>query len=306
MTFADIPEVVVDYVRSVFAIANDKVSRTLSDHPSMHEEMLDQTLLTELVAAPPAFFAKERAAVDIQTHWLGGRHMWGRWEIADIALIVLLRRAGHLEQRKVALLQTKRLYSKELPVEPLTLDDYVIGIGRLGDRTDPTVPLTRQRAFSFGDDCVYAAMTAGSDQAKHINAYERDRGIPVFYGFYNPLTLPSRALYPALNGEPSKSANRLGCRVQTSTHVHGHLGSLTDGISPTFAGLRDLAIPTTTDPFGASGWRLETFVADEVLRCRQGALFDSRTDPKLDALFYGRGAPISAAIAITIDIGGVD
>ena len=57
MTFADIPEVVVDYVRSVFAIANDKVSRTLSDHPSMHEEMLDQTLLTELVAAPPAFFA---------------------------------------------------------------------------------------------------------------------------------------------------------------------------------------------------------------------------------------------------------
>lgn len=41
MAFADIPEVVIDYVRQVFAAANDRVSRKMSDHPSMHEESLD-------------------------------------------------------------------------------------------------------------------------------------------------------------------------------------------------------------------------------------------------------------------------
>ncbi len=232
--------------------------------------------------------------------------MWDRWEIADIALIILLRGNGHLEQRKVALLQTKRLYSKEIPVESLSLDDYLIGIGRLGDRTDRTVPLTSQREFSFGDDCIYAAMNAGSDQVTHIEEYERKRQIPVFYGFYNPLQLPSRTLYPALNGERATSTNQLGCRVQTSALVHKQLGALAPGTSPTFANLRDPAQPSSADLFSPSGWRLEHFVADEVLRCRQGTLFDGMSDPRLDALFYRRSAPISAAIAITIEVGRGD
>lgn len=99
--FSDIPEAVIDYVRSVFGAANDKVSRALTDHPSMHEPMLDQILVTELTAAPPAFFAREQISLNIETHWLGGRWMYRRWEIADIAIFVMLRRQGWLEQRKV-------------------------------------------------------------------------------------------------------------------------------------------------------------------------------------------------------------
>lgn len=41
MTFNNIPEVVIDYVRRVFAAANDRVSRRISEHLSMHEESLD-------------------------------------------------------------------------------------------------------------------------------------------------------------------------------------------------------------------------------------------------------------------------
>ena len=52
------------------------------------------------------------------------------------------------------------------------------------------------------------------------------------------------------------------------------------------------------------GWRLERFVADEVLRCREGRLFDDTTDPNLRALFYARSAPITAAIVMTVDIDG--
>lgn len=302
MTFDDIPQVVIDYVRQVFATANDKVSRRMSQHPSMHEESLDHSLIDELTDAPPAFFADARAAVVIESHWLGGRRMWGRWEIADIALIVMLRSHGRLDQRKVALLQTKRLYSDEIAVEPLGWDDFAIGIGRLADRTDPIIPLTRQRTFSFDNDSKYGAMSAGSKQVGHIEAYVQSRAIPVFYALYNPLQIPFQAQYPTLNGQKLATRNDLGCRVQTMDQVHGQLAPLTVGQPPTFGDLKHTTLVSPHDAFASSGWRLENFVADEVLRCRQGALFDVAANANLRALFYERTAPIEAAITITIDI----
>lgn len=304
MSFANVPNVVIDYVRRVFADANDRVSRKMSDHPSMHEESLDHTLIDELTDAPAAFFAAEGAAVCIESHWLGGRRMYGRWEIADIAIMILLRMDGGLVQRKVALLQTKRLYTDEIAVEPREIDDFIIGIGRLGDRVDQEFPLTRQRTFAFDDDSKYGAMSAGGEQVENIEAYVRERRIPVFYAFYNPRQLPFKGQYPARNGDRSEQPNKLGCRVQTMAHVHGHLATLAKGRSPTFRGLKNTEVPIEGDGFNGSGWRLESFVADEVLRCRQGALFDGSADKNLEHLFYRRSAPIQAAISITIEVGG--
>jgi hypothetical protein len=50
--------------------------------------------------------------------------------------------------------------------------------------------------------------------------------------------------------------------------------------------------------------RLETFVADEVLNCREGRLFEKSEDEDLYALLYQRHAPISSMIMITIDLPG--
>ncbi|MDQ1159548.1 hypothetical protein QE385_003945 [Sphingomonas sp. SORGH_AS 950] len=302
--FGGIPDVVIDYVRDVFAGANEKVSRALTDHPSMHEPMLDGILIAELSASPPAFFAAEQIALNIETHWLGGRWMYRRWEIADIALIVMLRRRGHLEQRKVALLQTKRLYSKELPAEADEPEDYVIGIGRLADRTDPQRPFYQQRAFGFDQGSTYDATRAGHEQVNRIEAYFGERDIPVYYGLYNPLVLPFKGLYPAAPDTNSHLANEFGCRVLRSSDVHGPLARLSDGQAPSVANLT-LAMPLdASDPGSTRGWRLERFVADEVLRCQEGKLFDDQADPNLRALFYARTAPITAAIVMTVDMDG--
>lgn len=208
--FSTIPDVVIDCVRNVFARANEKVSRALTDHPSMHEPMLDSILIAELSAAPAAFFGAERIALDIETHWLGGRWMYRRWEIADIALIVMLRRHGQLEQRKVALLQTKRLYSKEIAADSFEPENYVIGIGRLGDRTDPQRPLFQQRTFGFDQDSTYDATHAGHEQIARIEAYFGERDIPVYYGLYNPVVLPLKGVYPAAPGSTGHLANTFG------------------------------------------------------------------------------------------------
>lgn len=300
--FAEIPEVVIDYVRDVFAAANDKVTRTMSVHPSMHEESLDHILVMELSATPPAFFAAQQVGVSLESHWLGGRHLFERWEIADIAFFVILRRAGHLVARKVALLQTKRLYSKEIPVGPIDPFDYRVGIGRLVDRTDPQVPMTLQRRFRFDGQCAYGAMIAGHDQVQRIDRYEESRGIPVYYGLYNPLAIPYDADYPASDGCPPTAMNDVGMRVLAAGTVHAALASLEVGRAPTFDGLTT-SQTHSNDAEASYGWRIENFVADEVLRCRQGRRFDSVTDERLSDLLYRRSAPIAAAITMTIDVG---
>lgn len=129
--FGNIPVEVVEYIRKVFGEANHEASRALTQHPSMHEETLDHAFIGKLNASPPVFFAASQAGVEIETHWLGGRRMYERWEIADIAVVILLRTRGKLIARKVALLQTKRLYSDELSGVELEESDYRVGIGRL-------------------------------------------------------------------------------------------------------------------------------------------------------------------------------
>jgi hypothetical protein len=301
--FDAIPDVVIDYVRAVFGAANEKVSTTMSLHPSMHEESLDHVLIMELTASAPAFFAQEQVGVSLESHWLGARWMHGHWEIADIAFFVLLRRRGHLIARKVALLQTKRLYSREIAVVPVDESDYRIGIGRLADRTDHSVPISSQRIFGFDNTSVYQATQAGHRQIDHIDEYFELRGIPVYYGFYNPLILPFHTTYPVLNGQLPLSTNEIGFRVMPSEHVHAVVRNLGEGRSPSVDNITATRPLDPADARSTLGWRLERFVADEVLRCRQGRMFEDLTDPNLRGLLYERSAPIAAAITITIDLG---
>ena len=302
--FDALPDVAIDFVREVFRVANEKVSRAMTTHPSMHEESLDHILIMELTAAQSAFFATEQVGVSLESHWLGGRWMHGRWEIADIAIFILLRRRGSLVVRKVALLQTKRLYSREIPVAPIDESDYRIGIGRLADRIDRLIPISRQRMFGFDFSSAYQATEAGHRQINNIDQYSELQGIPVYYGFYNPLALPFQTAYPISDGRVPEGENKIGCRVLPAPHVHEVMRKLDEGRSPSVS---DIAVSSPLDARDATstlGWRLEHFVADELLRCRQGRLFDDLDDPNLRGLLYGRSAPIASAITITIDVWG--
>ncbi|MGY2808708.1 hypothetical protein [Bradyrhizobium sp. USDA 4506] len=311
--FADIPPVVIEFIRAEFAKANDTTSNSTFFHPNLHEEQLDFSLVNSLSASPPTFFAAENAAVQIESHWLGGRRMWRRWEIADIAIFIILRRSGYLDSRKVALLQTKRLYSREIPVVGLSLSDYVIGVGRIADRTDPSFPLSRPRSFTFDENCRYNALRHGPSsepeeepQPERIDNDTADSGIPVYYGFYNPPELPVFATYPHNSTALAPAQNIIGNRVQPAPAVHAVLAGLPAGTAPSVADLKASSQFDDNDPQSQLGWRLENFIADEVLRCRQGKLFTDQSDENLRRLLYERSAPLMSAISITVDLGGKD
>jgi len=299
--FPTLPEDVIDAARAAFSDANDRVSQLLMRQPAMHEEGLDFHLVSKLDEFG-AQILKSGSALVIETHWLGGRRHWGRWEISDIAVVIAVRVHGGLVARKVALLQTKRLYSKEIAVENIDRSDYDIGIGRLIDRTDRMIPLFKQRRFSFTNECVYGAMSSGSKQVQRIDDYVGERGIPVYYALYNPPSLPSSGLHPETGGINPLEDNVVGCRVLKREEVNEILADMPVGATPSFAAMANPKRKSRFDPFAVHGWRLETFVADEVMRCREGRLFEDAQDEILASLLYRRSAPITAAIVMTIDL----
>jgi hypothetical protein len=254
--FPQLPEDAIEFVRGAFAEANRKAALLLSRQPSIHEEGLDFHLISARDEIGPRLLPGSGAAVEIQTHWLGGRRHFGSWEIADIALVIVVRRSGTLVARKVALLQSKRLYSREIPVSELDRADYEVGIGRLIDRVERLVPLSTQRAFSFSNACVYGAMTAGSPQVERIECYMRERGIPVYYTLYNPGRMPTSGMVPRLVEEPEEDSVQLGCRVLSAEEAHAALAVLPVGRPPAFAELIAPSREAGDDPYAAHGWRL--------------------------------------------------
>jgi hypothetical protein len=298
-----IPNDVIDYVRDVFGEANREATMALARQPAAHEEQLDFQIFAALDKIGPRSFPGSGAAIEIDTHWLGGRrHFERRWEIADIGVVIALRVGGKLVWRKVALLQSKRLYSREIPVSEMERADYGIGIGRLVDRVEALQPLTQPRAFRFTPECVYGAMRAGDEQSTVIDRYMRERRMPVYYSFYNPPDIPYEGTVPRVAVMPLETEQlELGCRVMRAIDVHMVLRSLPIGSTPQFGQIR-LSAPAMAGSFGDHGWRLESFIADEVLRCREGRRFDQAEDSDLHALLYLRDYPISSLIHITVDL----
>ena len=297
-----IPEDVISFVREIFSEANVDATMALARQPSAHEEMLDFQTFAALDRVGPSIMPSSGTAVEIDSHWFGGRRLWGHWEIADIVVVIILRQGDRVMWRKVALLQSKRLYSREIPVTELEWQDYAIGIGRSLQQTESRPPRTQQRAFSFTIDCVYGAMRSGGSQVQAIDQYMRSRNIAVYYSFYNPPKMPYRSAIPRPASLPLQREDiPLGCRVLRAADAHRALANLPVGRTPQFAEIAVLAA-SPTDEYAPYGWRLETFIADEVLRCREGRLFERHDDADLYALLYERDYPIASMIMISIDL----
>jgi len=301
-----IPNEVTDWIRSVFAEVNQRTSEKLSRIPNVHETSLDMTIIEQLSRhAVPIRFPSDWL-LRLDTHFLGGARYWGKWEIADIGILVIFRRRGVVERTKIALLQSKRLYpiEAEAPDEDQIVD-YEVGFGRLLESEQEFKSAVRKRNFTFANESRYRVLEYQGKQYKAILEYVRNEGVPVHYLFHNPLTLPSEVTLPAEAHEGNKAATScdIGGRVVGAEALDRKLES---------AKLKKFENPSFVQVIGTAGpvengcWRLEHFVADLVVGCKEGYRggTNPHEDSKLFRVFSNRTAPISAAISITIDSPG--
>ena len=99
--------------------------------------------------------------VKIETHFLGGMRHFRRWEIADIGILLFIRDPLRVATRKVALLQSKRLYPTTMTVREETTVDYEIGFARLADPSDLARSIAYESQFTFNASCRYGELVAG-------------------------------------------------------------------------------------------------------------------------------------------------
>lgn len=297
MAQIDLPSDLLNWFKDVFGDCNDRIARKISLVPNSPEPSLDMTFVEHFsqYGAPVRF--KSGWTVRVDTHFLGGlRHFYGQWEIADIGLLVHYRRGGALIQSKAAVFQSKRLYPQGVSVREEIREDYEIGFGRLADPEDARLPLHVACTYRFDIDCRYAALRAHDRQYKDIATYIRESKVPVFYQFYGPVLLPLELAFPFPADGIELPNNEFGTRILGAKQVLMLLEQKPENYSPS---VRDLT--GANADVSAFGWRLEEFVADHLLPCKEGYVYTDLHDTEIFRLFNRRAGPIAAAVAFSIE-----
>jgi len=99
----DLPDDVVEHLRSIFSGCNARTTEKLSNNPNVPEESLDLSWIEHMTRHSAVAELPSAWLVKIETHYLGGMRHFYRWEIADIGVLLHLRLASG-RQSKVALL----------------------------------------------------------------------------------------------------------------------------------------------------------------------------------------------------------
>lgn len=289
---AQIPLDVLNELREIFGSCNEQVTRKLSMAPNVQEESLDQSWVEHLSHRSSPTTLSSEWTIAIETHYLGGLRHYKRWEIADIGVLVFARFPDGSRTNKVALLQSKRLYPTSGPVRVETPGDFQTGFARLADPESWNLSIGLEREFRFDSTSRYGALRLDSDQARAIVDYERARKLKVYYQLYNPWSVPFEQVVPLRGYLPPTGRPDLGIRIVPATAMHREVPP---DRNPSLGDIAKLS------PIPDYGWRLEDFICDEVLACREGDKFNSIDEDSIQTLFYRRSGPISAAIAVTIE-----
>jgi hypothetical protein len=301
-----LPQNVIDWIRDVFATVNRRTSAKLSRLGNVWETSLDMTVIEQLSQFSAPFKFPSDWIVHLDTHYLGGGRYWGEWEIADLGVLVVFRLRRKVLATKVALLQSKRLYPEEIEAKLEDLrPDYETGFGRLLESDSEYRSVVKPRTFHFTTNSRFRALEYKGKQYEAILKYVKETGIAVHYLLYNPVVLPWSLTLPVTGTSPSEEVlASIGCRVvgAGTMDVKLKVASLAKSENPSFSHVAG----TNQSELDNSLWRLERFIADLVLGCKEGYLAGTNPfkDEGLFRVFNRRSGPISAAISITIDAPG--
>ena len=294
-----IPPFIIAWFTGVFAGANRKLSEKFLNVPATPEGNFDLAFIEYLTNyAEPQKFASDWA-IRIDTHYLGGLRHFRSWEVADIGVFVFFQRKGHLVRQKVALLQSKRLYPTTGEITELEEYDFRVGMAMIAKRDKHAPSMLSQKVFQFTDASKYRKLISGDDQHEAIDGYMRTTGFPIFYLFYNPPVVPLKITVPLLERHQLSGGPAIGIKVIPATYVFDLLRKKKKGYTPSLGDTQGLLQDSDGILYG---WRLEHFFADLLLGCTAGRRFTDADAGLMESLFYRRSGPISAVIAVTVEV----
>jgi len=297
-----LPEEVIGFVRNHFSNCNDQLAHSLSLFPGIREESLDNNFI--------AYFSKIGGPVKVNPNWnvrfeahfIGGGRHYHTWEVADIGLMVVFRKKGKIIRSKMAFLQSKKLYADNVKFPER--DPYGrMGMGRLLDTDSEHRYKAKTKILKFEEKSKYKAFKKDSEQQNAMSSFQKHFGIKMYYLFYNPFVIPHIIQSP-LEGEIGLTENKVGCRIMTKDVLDEALKIHSKNHTPSYGDIKYMLEGEFMDEEHAGGWRFEYFIADLLLRCKEGLIDDSPNFETLQELLHQKSNPISAALSITIDNDG--
>jgi hypothetical protein len=297
-TLPAFPAAVHRYVASVFSSANRRVCEKIARTPNCSEPALDMTLVEQMSQYSGPQVVAPGWAVRIDIHYLGGLRHFHNWEVADIGLLVFAKQGSSVVAKKTALLQSKRLYPNAGGIAEESPEDYQIGFGGLLPSAVSPKSLALSHKFEFTAGSKYKALRVNDEQYRAIATYEDSHKLDVHYLLYNPWSIGTSYSFPRQGKVVLGPASNGGCRVISAVTLRAAMASKPKGYSPTFS---DLSLTPDLPAQASGGWRLESFVSDLLLKCKQGNLFESLDQENIFSLFNRRSGPIAAAVAVTIE-----
>ena len=239
--------------------------------------------------------------IRIDAHFIGGGKHFQTWEVADIGLMIVFRRRGRVVKSKLALLQSKKLYADSLKYSEESKYYRRFGLGRLLVPDEDHLELIKNKLLVFKENSKYKAFKKESEQQNAMSHFERRWDTKMYYLFYNPAVIPHSVKMP-MEENPPIPENAIGCRVIPKDQLESALNCKMSGYTPSYKDLRD-GLPTelSGQDFTA-GWRLENFVSDLMVECKEGLVDDSANFESLLILMNQKSLPMSCALSITFDI----
>lgn len=297
----EIPSDVSDFVRSHFANCNRQVAVDLSTFPAIYEESLDMNFISYFSRNQTPVTLPSNWIVRIDAHFIGGGRHFGTWEVADIGLMMVFRHKGKVVKSKIALLQSKKLYANTLKYTEES--DYVrrFGLGRLLVSDEEHLGLIEDKLLVFKDTSKYQALKKQSEQQETMGHFERRWETKMYYLFYNPIDIPHAVKMP-MTSTPEFGENIIGCRVLPKEQLDNALQKKASGYVPSYKDIKNGVPSKLSGEEFTSGWRLENFVSDLMLECKEGLVDDSPNFESLSILMNQKSRPMSCALSITFDI----
>ena len=90
-----LPAQVMEFLTGLLAECNRRISFQLATFPNAHEEALDLTFISHFAQhAVELVRFGSHWTVRIDAHYIGGGRHYRTWEVADIGLMTIFRRAA--------------------------------------------------------------------------------------------------------------------------------------------------------------------------------------------------------------------
>jgi hypothetical protein len=295
----EIPQPIKDWIKEQFSSCNNQLAYDLSLFPGIREEALDNNFISYFSKLPGPFLFNSNWTIRIDAHFIGGGKHYYNWEVADIGLMIIFRQNGKIIRSKMVFLQSKKLYAST--IDKIDEDPYNrLGMGRLLVNESEHKEITRQRLAKFEEKSKYKAFRKDSAQQRAMSSFERRFGINMYYLFYNPMILP-HAIESPLRNRPVIDENKIGCRVIKKNYLDEALSIHNSNYIPSYGDLKYMLQGDHFNDMHVAGWRLEYFVTDLMLECKEGLIDNSPNFDSVHELLSSKSSPIAASLAITVD-----